>query len=171
MATAYLGLGSNLGERGDYLRQAVKLLGELPQLRLTGISSVYETDPVGVVDQPSFLNLVVRLDTEVGPHELLALCQAIEDKLGRVREERWGPRVIDIDILLYGDLRIDEADLVIPHPEMSVRAFVLVPLGELEPGVRGPEGERIVADLVNLDASGVRCYPQLDLRDTVEEEG
>ncbi len=170
MVTVYLGLGSNLGEREDHLRQAVRRLAEHPQLRLTGISSVYETDPVGVLDQPPFLNLVVRLDTEAGPRELLALCQAVEDALGRVRKERWGPRVIDIDILLYGDLRIQEPDLVIPHPEMHGRAFVLVPLGELEPAVRGPEGERVVADLMNLDASGVRCYPQLDLRDTVEED-
>ncbi len=168
MVTAYLGVGGNIGEREKYLREAVRRLAGLPSLQLTGISSVYETEPVGHLDQPAFLNLVVRVETEVKPRELLALCQGLENALGRVREERWGPRVIDIDILLYGRLRVVEPDLVIPHPEMPVRAFVLVPLGELEPGVRGPADELVVADLARLDASGVRCYPQLDLRDLLE---
>ncbi len=168
MVTAYLGLGSNLGDREDYLRRAVLALAEAAELCLTGISSVYETEPVGKADQPPFLNLVLRLETELPPRRLLELCQKVENALGRVREERWGPRTIDIDILLYGRIRVDEPDLVIPHPELPVRAFVLVPLGELEPGVRGPGGNPVVADLARLDASGVRCYPQLDLREMVE---
>ncbi len=170
MATVYLSLGSNLGEREEYLREAVRRLDEAPELTLTGVSSVYETEPVGKLEQPPFLNLVLRLETELAPHALLILCQEVEAALGRVRQERWGPRVIDIDILLYGRERLNEPDLVIPHPEMPARAFVLVPLGELEPGVRGPEGEPVVADLARLDASGVRCYPQLDLRDLVGKE-
>ncbi len=170
VVTAFLGLGSNLGEREEHLRQAVHRLDEAPELTLTAISSTYETEPVGKLDQPPFLNLVLRLETDLEPHALLALCQAVEASLGRVREEHWGPRVIDIDILLYGRLRVNEPDLVIPHPEMPHRAFVLVPLGELEPGARGPEGEPVVADLALLDASGVHCYPQLDLRDLVGKE-
>ncbi len=170
MVTAYLGLGSNLGEREEFLRQAVERLARLPALRLTGISSVYETEPVGRLDQPAFLNLVIRVEAELKPHALLAVCQEVEAILGRVREERWGPRVIDIDILLYGQESVAEPDLVIPHPEMGMRAFVLVPLAELEPEVRGPGGELAAAGLVRLDASGVRCYPQLDLRELLERE-
>lgn len=169
MVTAYLGLGSNLGEREEFLRQAVRRLAGSPALRLTGSSSVYETEPVGCLDQPAFLNLVIRVETEVGPRELLTVCQEVEDTLGRVRAERWGPRVIDIDILLYGRQSIAEPDLVIPHPEMGMRAFVLIPLEELEPEAKRPEGELAVADPSRLDASGVRCYPQLDLRDLLEQ--
>lgn len=170
MVTAYLGLGSNLGEREEFLRQAIKRLARVPALRLAGISSVYETEPLGRVDQPAFLNLVIRVETELEPHALLAICHEVEDILGRVRAERWGPRVIDIDILLYGQESVAEQDLVIPHPEMGVRAFVLVPLAELEPGVKGPGGELAAAGLARLDASGVRCYPQLDLRELLERE-
>ena len=170
MVTAYLGLGSNLGEREEFLRRAIERLTRLAALRLTGISSVYETEPVGRLDQPAFLNLVIRVQTELDPHDLLTLCQDVEAILGRVRRERWGPRVIDIDILLYGQESVAEPDLVIPHPEMGMRAFVLVPLVELEPEVRGPGGESVTLALARLDASGVRCYPQLDLRELLERE-
>ena len=170
MVTAYLGLGSNLGEREELLRQAIERLTHPAALRLTGISSVYETEPVGRLDQPAFLNLVIRVETELEPHDLLARCQEAENSLGRVREERWGPRVIDIDILLYGQESVAEPDLVIPHPEMGMRSFVLVPLVELEPEVRGPGGEPVALSLARLDASGVRCYPQLDLRELLKRE-
>lgn len=130
---AYLGLGSNLGDRAAYLRQAVDALRRLPGSRLLRLSSLYETRPWGVTGQPDYYNLVAELDTSLGAHELLHRALAIEAALGRVRTVRYGPRTVDIDLLLYGDRAIDDPDLTVPHPRMLQRAFVLVPLAELAP--------------------------------------
>lgn len=132
MATAYLSLGSNLGDRLAMLAEAVRRLGT-QAVRVTGVSSVYETAPWGKTDQPAFLNLVVELETDLDPHSLLRHILAVEQSLGRVRLERWGPRTVDIDILLYDDEQIATPDLEIPHPRMADRAFVLVPLLEIAP--------------------------------------
>jgi 2-amino-4-hydroxy-6-hydroxymethyldihydropteridine diphosphokinase len=111
----------------------VELLGARPGLRVERSSRVYETDPVGGPPQPEFLNAVIEVETSLSPHELLAACMDVEQDMGRVRAERWGPRVIDIDVLTYDDQLIDQPDLTVPHPRMRERAFVLVPLMELNP--------------------------------------
>lgn len=133
MTRAYLGIGTNLGDRLGFLQGAVDGLAAAPGITVTGVSPVYETDPVGGPEQPDFLNAVVALDTTLGPHELLAECQRLEQEAHRVRKAHWGPRTLDVDILLYGDERIDTADLVVPHPRAGQRAFVLVPLADLAP--------------------------------------
>ena len=140
---AYLGLGSNLGDRWSILREAVAALPDLSE-----VSPVYETAPVGgPADQPPYLNLVVALDTALTPRELLQLANRLEAAAGRVRVERWGPRTLDVDVLLVGDLVVDEPDLQVPHPRMGERLFVLVPLADLDPALvpHRPAGEGVVA--------------------------
>ncbi len=146
---AFLGLGSNAGDRARMLASALELLTG-GDLHVTRRSRVYETPPWGKIDQPPFLNQVVEVETTLPPHELLARCQSVEQTLGRVRTERWGPRTIDVDILLYGDLVLEAPDLVVPHAEMRRRAFVLVPLAEIAPGLRLPTGETVEALLERL---------------------
>ena len=133
---AYLGLGSNLGDRADNIHKALSLLKAKTQLK--GVSSLYETAPLGFTDQPNFLNAVCCVSTELDPHELLDLIKGIELKIGRRPTFPKGPRVIDIDLLLYGDLISNTANLTIPHPAMVERAFVLVPLAEIAPDVVHP---------------------------------
>lgn len=138
---AFLALGSNLGDRRRHLREAVAALSRLdPDLQ---VSQVFETEPVGGPEgQPAYLNLVLRLATELSPHELLQEAQRLEEAHGRVRTVRNGPRTLDVDVLLYGDLTLDEEDLTIPHPRMNERAFVLAPLEELD-ATRVPAGWRL----------------------------
>lgn len=131
MAPAYLGLGTNLGERHAMLASALALLAE--GVRIMGTSSVYETAPWGRIDQPPFLNCCAAVETTLDPAALLRLAKDIETRLGRVAGERWGPRAIDIDILLYDAARIATDELVVPHPRLVERAFALVPLGEVAP--------------------------------------
>ena len=128
MTVAYVGLGANLGDREGTIRAAV---AQLPGV--VAVSPLRETDPVGVTDQPQFLNGVAALETELAPRELLDVLLAIERRLGRERRERWGPRTIDLDLLLYGDEVIDEDGLKIPHPRLHKRRFVLEPLADLAP--------------------------------------
>lgn len=134
MTRAFLALGSNLGEREALLRGAVASIPDL-----VAVSPVYETDPVGGPEQGAFLNCVVELDTDRSPRELLALCQRLEQDAERVRIERWGPRTLDADVLLVGDLTVDEPDLEVPHPRMWQRRFVLAPLADLAPDLVSPE--------------------------------
>lgn len=148
---AFLGLGSNLGDRLAALQAAVDLLAATDGIDVVASSRVYETDPVGGPEQPDYLNAVVEIRTTISPEDLLHACRVVEDALGRVRTERWGPRTIDVDILTIDDRRIDEPDLRIPHPRMHERAFVLLPLRELDP--RAGQG-RTVPD----DAFGVRPF-------------
>lgn len=140
--TVYLGLGSNVGQREENLIQAMRRLGQhAPEdgmLRLRRCSSVYETAPWGYADQPAFLNCVVEAETDLTPQALLALAQRVERELGRQPVFRYGPRLVDVDILLYGDLALDLPDLQIPHPRLAQRAFVLVPLAELAPQLVHP---------------------------------
>jgi len=131
MTTAYLGLGANLGDRLANLQRAVDLLAEVSGLRVARSSRVYETEPVGGPEQPEYLNAVVEVETDLAPHDLLEACLSVETRMGRVRAEPWGPRTIDVDVLTYGDETIDEPDLVVPHPRMHERGFVLAPLAEL----------------------------------------
>jgi 2-amino-4-hydroxy-6-hydroxymethyldihydropteridine diphosphokinase len=130
---AYLGLGSNLGDRLAHLQAAVDGLARTRGLAVVAVSPVYETAPVGGPPQDDYLNAVVALDTDLTPHDLLRIAQGIEDAERRVRRERWGPRTLDVDVLLVGDEVVDDPDLVVPHPRLSERAFVLVPLADLDP--------------------------------------
>lgn len=159
-STAYLGLGGNLGDRRHYLSAAVLALNSEAGLRVEKISSVYETVPVGVVDQPDFYNLVVQVVTSLSANELLASCLAIEKKLGRVRAERWGPRTVDLDVLWYEGATLREPELTLPHPRMKERAFVLVPLAEIAPMLllEGMSVEQLVA---RLDHTGLTCLGPL----------
>ena len=134
--TAFLALGSNLGDRPGHLAHGLRKLGE--ELELTGVSSVYESDPVGYVDQPSFLTMVVRARTARPPGDLLELALAIEAERHRERIVRGGPRTLDIDVLLYGERSVRRPGLEVPHPRMRERRFVLVPLLELEPELTEP---------------------------------
>ncbi len=146
-ANCYLGLGSNLGDRAAHLARALALLDAAAGVSVRELSSVYETAPVGVTDQPRFLNMVARIRSRLSPHELLDLCKDIERRMGRPATERWGPRNIDLDLLLYGDLTIAEERFVLPHPLLTTRQFVLIPLHEIAPDLVLPDGTRI-ADLV-----------------------
>ena len=131
MHEVYLSLGSNLNDRLGLLREAVRLIGQTEGCLLTAQSGLYETEPVGYTDQGLFLNMAVRVETCLLPEELLQKLQQIEEKLGRTREIRWGPRTLDIDILLYDRLQQNSPRLTLPHPRMLERAFVLVPLKEI----------------------------------------
>ena len=153
---AYVGLGSNLGDRAAYLLLGLSALSRLPETRLLRLSPVYETDPVGP-PQPPYLNMVAELETELSPKGLLAEMLRVEKALGRERRERWGPRTLDLDLLLYGDLVLEEAGLSVPHPSLHERAFVLVPLLDLLPEGRHPLlGQSFAELLASLDASSVR---------------
>jgi 2-amino-4-hydroxy-6-hydroxymethyldihydropteridine diphosphokinase len=128
---AFLSLGTNIGDRFQYLNQAIVELEKHNQIKVVNKSSIYETDPVGYVNQAAFLNMVILVVTGLSSHDLLAECLRIELELGRKREIRWGPRTIDLDILLFNQENIETEDLIIPHPRMRERAFVLVPLLEI----------------------------------------
>jgi 2-amino-4-hydroxy-6-hydroxymethyldihydropteridine diphosphokinase len=141
---AFLGLGSNVGDRLATLQRAVDLLSAEPGIRVRRSSRVWETDPVGGPEQPDFLNAVVEVDTELKPFELLSAVDHVEASLGRFRDIHWGPRTIDIDILLIGDLVLTGERLAVPHPRMHERAFVIVPLLELIPDPVLPTGIRIL---------------------------
>jgi 2-amino-4-hydroxy-6-hydroxymethyldihydropteridine diphosphokinase len=133
---AYVALGSNLGNRARHLEAARHALAALPDTHLVAASAVEETRPLGGMDQPAYLNQMILLETGLDPHALLAACQAIERSEGRVRGERWGSRTLDLDIVRYGDRRVDDPDLIIPHPELSNRDFWLRELAELQPHER-----------------------------------
>ncbi|HEX2302349.1 MAG TPA: 2-amino-4-hydroxy-6-hydroxymethyldihydropteridine diphosphokinase [Gaiella sp.] len=150
---AYVGLGANLGDREGTIRRAVTLLGEADGVDAVALSTLRETEPWGPVAQPSFLNGVVALETELGPRALLDLLLGIERRLGRVRSERWGPRTIDLDLLLYGDTVVDEAGLTLPHPRLHERRFALEPLAELAPDAVVP-GRGTVGELVRSLEAG-----------------
>ena len=154
----YLGLGSNLGDRLDTLQRAVDELNA-HDVRVLRSSRVYETEPVGGPPQGPFLNAVVEVATDIEPVDLLGLCLEIEQKLGRVRGEHWGPRTCDIDILTYGEREISEPVLTVPHPLMHERAFVLVPLLELEADPVLPGGRKVSSIRLGPDVlSGVRPF-------------
>lgn len=145
----YLGLGSNLGDRKANLEKALQLLGE--RLTILGVSSLYQTEPVGHQEQPMFFNAVCHAETDLGPLQLLSLIKGIEAALGRVPSFSSGPRSIDVDILFYGDLTLDTGDLTIPHPRVGERAFVLIPLREIAPELVHP----VIGDSIRELASVV----------------
>jgi 2-amino-4-hydroxy-6-hydroxymethyldihydropteridine diphosphokinase len=142
---AYLGLGANLGDREATLRRALDLLGAEPGIEVIAVSTLRETDPVGFVDQPRFLNGAAAVETELEPRELLERLLAVERALGRERTgRRFGPRTVDLDLLLYGDRVVDEPGLTVPHARLAERRFALEPLVELDPELVLPDGRRIV---------------------------
>ena len=153
--TAYISLGANIGDTRSNMRAAVAVLDRDRDCGVTAVSSLYSTAPVGFDDQPDFLNAVVVLRTALSPAELLALCNKLERQIGRKRTIRWGPRVIDIDILLYNDMVVHEGDLVLPHPRMMERAFVLVPLAEIAPETALTGGVSARDAARRIDSDGV----------------
>jgi len=160
MATAYLSLGSNLGHREANIASALKMLGQ--EAWILKVSSLYETEPVGYKDQPWFLNCVCSVETDLSPQALLKFVKAIERKLGRREDIRFGPRLIDIDILFYNSLILDSPDLIIPHPRLVERAFVLLPLREIAPALVHPLVRATIEELwqkaENLE--GIRIYSE-----------
>jgi 2-amino-4-hydroxy-6-hydroxymethyldihydropteridine diphosphokinase len=163
MTRAYLALGGNLGDVAGEFLTALRALGAADGVTLVAVSRVYRTPPWGVTDQPDFLNMAAAIDTNLSARGLLELCLRIEKSSGRVRDRRWGPRNIDIDVIAYGDSKIDEPDLTIPHPRAKDRAFVLAPLadvaGELEIG-----GRSVRELLAQVDASGVKVDDEATAR-------
>jgi len=149
VTVAYVGLGSNLGCREAMLERALELLGK--RVGVVAVSSLRETDPVGLVEQPRFLNAAARVETDLAPRDLLQVLLEVEHALGRERREQWGPRTIDLDLLLYGDDSIDEPGLTIPHPRLHERRFVLEPLAELEPFLVVPGRGQVSELLSGLD--------------------
>jgi 2-amino-4-hydroxy-6-hydroxymethyldihydropteridine diphosphokinase len=147
MITAHVGLGSNLGDRQRSLEGALRTLSARPEVRVLAVSPVYETDPVGVLDQPRFLNAAARLTTSLDARALLNALLETERRMGRVRDRRWGPRTLDLDLLLYGDGVICEEGLVVPHPLLTERPFVLAPLCDLDGAAVHPVLKRTLRDL------------------------
>lgn len=166
---SFLSLGSNLGKREDSLYNAIKQLEDNGNITVVNYSSIYETDPVGYTEQNSFLNMVIEIATDYQPTVLLESCLEIEKRMGRTRIIRWGPRNIDIDILLFNDQRIETEKLQIPHPRMGDRAFVLVPLQEIDSEIIIPGINQTINDMVErLSTKGVRLWKQKSGEDVYE---
>ncbi|GJF53048.1 2-amino-4-hydroxy-6-hydroxymethyldihydropteridine diphosphokinase [Staphylococcus argenteus] len=155
MIQAYLGLGSNIGDRENQLNEAIKMLNEYDGIDVLKVSSIYKTAPVGYTEQPNFLNLCIGIETTLSVSELLERCLDVEARLHRVRKERWGPRTIDVDILLYGNEITELPNLSVPHPRMNERAFVLIPLNDIATDVIEPRSNLKIKDLVPNDESVV----------------
>ena len=154
MARAYVGLGANLGDRAATLARAIDLLGGRPGIDVVAVSSFRETDPVGYLDQPRFLNAAVAIETSLAPTAVLATLLDVERELGRVREgPRYGPRTVDLDLLLMDDLFVDEPGLELPHPRLHERPFALEPLAELDPGLVVPGHGSVRQLLLSLQSS------------------
>jgi 2-amino-4-hydroxy-6-hydroxymethyldihydropteridine diphosphokinase len=148
---AYVGLGSNLGDREQVIADAVSLLGEHPEIDVLVTSALRETEPWGPVVQPRFLNGAVSVETTLAPRALLEALLDVERRLGRVRDERWGPRTIDLDLLVYGDQIVDEPGLRVPHPRLAERRFALEPLADLDPALEIPGLGSVAATRAALD--------------------
>jgi 2-amino-4-hydroxy-6-hydroxymethyldihydropteridine diphosphokinase len=152
VTAAYIGIGANLGDREATIARSLELLDGSPETRLVRVATLRETEPVGITEQPPFLNTAALVETTLGPRELLDRLLAIERSLGRVRGgERWGPRPLDLDLLLYGHIALDEPGLTLPHPRLHERRFVLEPLHELAPDLVVPGRGRVDALLSTLD--------------------
>ncbi len=162
MTRVFIGLGSNIGDRKKNLEEAMRLLDTPPDIKVEKGSSLYTTEPIGYVGQDWFLNSVVEISTLLSPMDLLHRCQAIEEQMGRVRIMLWGPRTIDLDILLYGEEIVEDDELIIPHPNMHKRGFVLVPLAEIAPEVIHPKLNKKASELLRQlkDGHKVEVYKE-----------
>lgn len=159
---AYVGLGGNLGDAASTLRSAALSLAQLPGSRMLAASRLYRSSPLGRADQPDYYNAVVKLRTGLSPGALLEMLLAVESEFGRVRTgERWGPRTLDLDLLLHGGTVCSGERLTLPHPGMRERAFVLYPLAEIEPGLVLPQRERVADLLTRVPAEGLECVGAL----------
>ncbi|WP_203364404.1 2-amino-4-hydroxy-6-hydroxymethyldihydropteridine diphosphokinase [Bacillus sp. REN10] len=170
---AYLSLGTNVGDRMANLQAALTMLHEEKEIEIERLSSIYETDPVGYTEQMSFLNMAVQIATSLSAEELLDKCLSIESQLGRVREIRWGPRTIDLDILLYNQDNIKSEKLIVPHPRMHERAFVLIPLFEIDSTICFPGTQMTLEELINSiqGREGVQLWKQINGDDESEPLG
>lgn len=159
---AYLSIGSNMGNRLETFHKALQLLNENEKITIKDMSSIYETDPVGYTNQACFLNAVIKISTSLKSEELLQACLLVESELGRKREMRWGPRTLDLDILLYNQENIETESLIVPHPRMQERAFVIIPLLELDPVIKLPNVNAALDDILKQipDKEGVRLWKQ-----------
>ena len=153
MVKAYLGLVSNIGNRELQLNEAIKILHAYQGIQVTQVSHIYETEPVGYTNQPKFLNLCIEIETELNLQSLLKCCLTTEQQLHRKREIRWGPRTLDIDILLFGDQIIEQDNLSVPHPRMKERSFVLIPLNDIATNQIEPISNKSIGQLVVTDNS------------------
>ncbi|MFP7300239.1 2-amino-4-hydroxy-6-hydroxymethyldihydropteridine diphosphokinase [Neobacillus niacini] len=171
--TAFIALGSNIENRYDYLTKAIEKLAKHPKIKLVNTSSIYETDPVGYEEQDLFLNMVIEVDTDCSALELLDFCLKVELELGRKRERVWGPRTVDLDILLYNQENITSEKLIVPHPRMLERNFVLIPLSEINPDIIIPNTEKPleawIKELPNKE--GVRVWKRKNGEDVFEPIG
>ncbi|NCH35915.1 2-amino-4-hydroxy-6-hydroxymethyldihydropteridine diphosphokinase [Cronobacter sakazakii] len=159
MTLAFIALGSNLAEPLTQVNNALAALARIPDSRIVATSSFYRTPPLGPQDQPDYLNAAVALETTLSAEALLDNTQRIELEQGRVRKaERWGPRTLDLDIMLFGDATINTERLIVPHYDMKNRAFMLLPLSEIAPALRFPDGERLADVLERLDCSAIRHW-------------
>ncbi|MDQ0216173.1 2-amino-4-hydroxy-6-hydroxymethyldihydropteridine diphosphokinase [Oikeobacillus pervagus] len=167
---AYLSLGTNLGDRILYFKKAVERISQEENILIKASSSIYETDPVGFVNQGKFLNIVLKIETDLTAGDLLDVCMEIEKELGRIRYFKWGPRTIDLDILMYNQENIETERLIIPHPRMHERAFVLIPLLEIDPLVKHPTlGIPLIEQLETIqDKEGVKLWRQINGVDVFE---
>lgn len=159
--SVFVGMGANLGDRVEAMTAALRMLEEPPEITLVRASSLYETAPVGVTEQPDFLNAAAELETTLTPHALLARLLHLENQMGRTRTQKWGPRVIDLDLLLYGRRQVCEPNLRVPHPFLRERGFVLVPLAEIAPDLTLPGDEKKVSDLADFffQSGNIRRLP------------
>lgn len=162
MSKAFISIGSNIGDRLYHLKEAVRILHAHEKVSVTAVSSIYDTAPVGYADQADFLNLVIEVKTELDAPSLLAVCQGIEIELGRVRDIRWGPRTVDLDILLYNHDNIETESLIVPHPRMHERAFVLIPLLEIAPTVTHPMTGQRFSEEAAVQDRGVKVWQKVD---------
>jgi 2-amino-4-hydroxy-6-hydroxymethyldihydropteridine diphosphokinase len=151
---ATLGLGTNMGDRAGNIAQAISLLTRSGKVRLAAVSRLYKSPPWGVIEQEPFLNACIAVKTDLTPHQLLSACQSVENEMGRVRKQKWGPRLIDVDILTYRDCHVNEPDLIIPHPYIAQRAFVLLPLRDIAPDMQ-IGGQSLLSLIAHADTTGV----------------
>ncbi|UGB31087.1 2-amino-4-hydroxy-6-hydroxymethyldihydropteridine diphosphokinase [Metabacillus sp. B2-18] len=158
----YIALGSNMGNRERYLLDAIKKINQHPSISVVNISSIYETDPIGFTEQEQFLNMVIHANTDLTASQLLLCLQEIEKLLDRKREVKWGPRTLDLDILLYNHENIEAEQLIVPHPRMHERAFVLIPLYELNKDISIPTLDKPISTIIDQlqDKEGVRIWKQ-----------
>ena len=147
MTKAYLSLGSNMGDREYHLHEALRLLDQVEGIEVRDVSPIYDTAPIGYTDQDSFFNLCASVETTLSAHDLLHHCLDVEQQLHRVRKIHWGPRTCDIDIILYGEEQIQDDELIVPHPRMEERAFVLVPLQDIASDAIEPKTQRRVSEI------------------------